>query len=66
MKDRSLHISTASAARADRGLPQSWVFDFSRVDIGDFNSGIMGVCHDIEERETVFDILERIRVVIPA
>jgi hypothetical protein len=34
-------------------------FDFSKVDIGNFNSGIMGVCHDVEERE-LLDVLERI------
>ena len=40
-------------------------FDFSRVDIGNFNSGIMGVCHDVEESE-LLEILERIHQRNPA
>ncbi len=36
-------------------------FDFSQVDIANFNSGVMGVYHDIEERE-LKEILERIRL----
>jgi hypothetical protein len=40
-------------------------FDFSQVDIANFNSGVMGVYHDIEERE-LKGILERIRLGCPA
>jgi len=40
-------------------------FNFSHVDIANFNSGVMGVYHDIEERE-LLEVLEKIRANDPA
>jgi hypothetical protein len=39
-------------------------FDFTYVDIANFNSGVMGVYHDIEERE-LLDVFERIHTKNP-
>jgi hypothetical protein len=40
-------------------------FDFSQVDIANFNSGVMGIYHDVEERELI-EVLKRIRSGCPS